>query len=67
MTVPEEAIKVAQIASLKEEQQDLARKREEAAMKKKVDELDALTKKKDEAEKKQFQKGRDDLEKALGF
>jgi hypothetical protein len=67
MTVPDEAIKTAQVASLKEEQQDAARKKEEAATKKKVEELDALTKKKDEGEKKQFKKGQEDLEKALGF
>jgi hypothetical protein len=67
MTVPDEAIKAAQVASLKEEQQDLARKKEEAATKKKVEELDALTKKKDEGETKQFKKGQEDLEKALGF
>jgi HEAT repeats len=67
MTVPDEAIKTAQVASLKEEQRDLARKKEEAATQKKVEELDALTKKKDEAEKKQFKKGQEDLEKALGF
>ena len=67
MTVPDEAIKTAQVASLKEEQQDQARKKENEAAKKKSEELDALTKKKDEAEKKQFKKGQDDLEKALGF
>jgi hypothetical protein len=67
MTVPDEAIKTAQVASLKEEQQDAARKKEETATKKKVEELDALTKKKDEGEKKQFKKGQEDLEKALGF
>lgn len=67
MTVPHEGLKAAQVASLKEEQQDLARKKEDAAAKKKIEELDALTKKKDDAEKKQFKKGQDDLEKALGF
>ncbi len=67
MTVPDEAIKTAQVASLKEEQQDQARKKENEAAKKKSEELDALTKKKDETEKKQFKKGQDDLEKALGF
>jgi HEAT repeats len=67
MTVPDEAIKSAQVASLKEEQQEQARKKENEAAKKKAEELDALTKKKDDAEKKQFKKGQDDLEKALGF
>ena len=67
MTVPDEGLKAAQAASLKEEQQDIARKKEDAAAKKKVEELDALTKKKDDAEKRQFKKGQDDLEKALGF
>lgn len=67
MTAPDEGLKAAQVASLKEEHQDLARKKEDAAAKKKVEELDALTKKKDDADKKQFKKGQDDLEKALGF
>ena len=67
MTVSDEGLKAAQVASLKEEQQDLARKKEDAAAKKKVEELDALTKKKDDAEKKQFKKGQADLEKELGF
>ena len=67
MTVPDEGLKAAQVASLKEEQQDLARKKEDAAAKKKVEELDALTKKTDDAEKKQFKKGQADLEKELGF
>lgn len=67
MTVPDDAIKSAQVVSLKDEQQEQARKREEAATKKKIEELDALTKKKDEQQKKQFKKGQDDLEKALGF
>jgi hypothetical protein len=67
MTVPDDAIQTAQVASLKEEQQEQARKKENEAAKKKAEELDALTKKKDETEKKQFKKGQDDLEKALGF
>jgi hypothetical protein len=66
-TVPDQALKSAQVASLKEEQQHLAREKENAAAKKKAEELDALTKKKDEAEKKQFKKGQADLEKELGF
>jgi hypothetical protein len=67
MTVPDEAIKTAQVASLKEEQQEQARKKENEAAKKKAEELDALTKKRDDAEKKQFKKGQSDLEKELGF
>jgi hypothetical protein len=67
MTVPDDAIKSAQVVSLKEEQQEQERKRENAAAKKKAEELEALTKKKDEQQKKQFKKGQDDLEKALGF
>ncbi len=66
-TVTDEALKSAQVASLKEEHQDLARKKDEAAAKKKTEELDALTKKKDEAEKSKFKKGQADLEKELGF
>jgi len=66
-TVTDEALKSAQLASLKEEQQDLGRKKDEAAAKKKTEELDALTKKKDEAEKSKFKKGQADLEKELGF
>jgi len=66
-TVTDDALKSAQVASLKDEQQDLARKKEETAATKKAEELDALTKKKDETEKKQFKKGQEDLEKALGF
>ncbi len=57
MTVTDEGLKAAQVASLKEEQQDLARKKEDAAAKKKVEELDALTKKKDDAEKEAIQEG----------
>jgi HEAT repeat protein len=67
MTVPDEAIKAAQVVSLKEEQQEQAMKRENEAAKKKAEELEALTKKKDETEKKQFKKGQADLEKELGF
>jgi hypothetical protein len=66
-TVTDDALKSAQVASLKEEQQDIVRKKEDAAAKKKAEELEALTKKKDETEKKQFKKGQEDLEKALGF
>jgi len=53
MTLSDDAIKTAQAETLKDEQ------REEA--------LDSLTKKKDATEKKQFKKGQEDLEKALGF
>ncbi|MBA5867730.1 MAG: hypothetical protein GDA67_13645 [Nitrospira sp. CR1.3] len=70
-TVPDDALKAAQVASLQEQreeeaQQAVARKEEEAAKKREA-ELEALTKKKDAAEKKQFKKGQEDLEKALGF
>lgn len=66
-TVPDAAIKTAQVTSLDEEKEELANKAEREAMKNKQAELDALTKKKDAAEKKQFKKGQDDLEKELGF
>ncbi len=71
MTVPDGTIKTAQVASLKEQREEeafkAASKKEEEAAKKREEALDALTKKKDAAEKKQFKKGQDDLEKALGF
>lgn len=67
MTVPDDAIKTAQVTSLVQEKEDLARQKENEANKKRAEELEALTKKKDAAEKKQFKKGQDDLEKALGF
>jgi hypothetical protein len=67
MTVPDDAIKAAQVASLVSEKQEEASKKEEEAAKKREAELDALTKKKDAAEKKQFKKGQADLEKELGF
>jgi hypothetical protein len=70
-TVPDDALKAAQVASLKEQREEealnAATKREEEAAKKREAELDALTKKKDAAEKKQFKKGQADLEKELGF
>lgn len=66
-TVPDSALKTAQATSLVEEKEERANKAEGEAIKKKQAELDALTKKKDAAEKKQFKKGQDDLEKALGF
>ncbi|NOS78522.1 MAG: HEAT repeat domain-containing protein [Nitrospira sp.] len=67
MTVPDDLVKTAQVASIVEEKEELARKKESEALKKRAAELDALTKKKDEAEKKQFKKGQADLEKELGF
>jgi hypothetical protein len=60
MTISDDAIKTAQADTLKDEQQ-------EAAGKKRQEALEALTKKKDEVEKKQFKKGQADLEKELGF
>ncbi|MBH0198829.1 MAG: HEAT repeat domain-containing protein [Nitrospira sp.] len=67
MTVPDEAIKAAQAISLAQEKEDIANQVESEAIKKKQAELDSLTKKKDAAEKKQFKKGQEDLEKELGF
>jgi len=70
-TVSDDAIRAAQVASLKEQKEGEARqaatKREEEAAKKREAELDSLTKKKDATEKKQFKKGQSDLEKELGF
>jgi hypothetical protein len=70
-TVPDEALKAAQIASLKEQReedaQQAASKKNEEAAKKREAELDSLTRKKDAAEKKDFKKGKSDLEKELGF
>ena len=70
-TVPDDALKAAQVASLREQREEEALKatikREDEAAKKREAELDALTKKKDAAEKKQFKKGQADLEKELGF
>ena len=69
--VPDEALKAAQVASLKEqteeEEHQAASKKEEEAAKKREAELESLTKKKDAGEKKQFKKGQSDLEKELGF
>ncbi len=67
MTVPDEAIKAAQVASLVREKEEEARKKESEAQRKRAEELQSLEKKKDEQEKKKFKKGQDDLEKALGF
>ena len=70
-TVPDDALKAAQVASLKEQKEEEAlkasTKKEEEAAKKREAELDSLTKKKDATEKKQFKKGQSDLEKELGF
>jgi hypothetical protein len=70
-TVPDDALKAAQVASLKEQKEEealkAANKKEEEATRKREAELDSLTKKKDAAEKKQFKKGQSDLEKELGF
>jgi hypothetical protein len=70
-TVPDDALKAAQVASLKEQKEEEAlkasTKREEEAAKKREAELESLSKKKDAAEKKQFKKGQADLEKELGF
>lgn len=67
MTVPDEAIKAAQVASLAREKEEEARKKENEAQRKRAEELQSLEKKKDEAEKKKFKKGQADLEKELGF
>jgi HEAT repeat protein len=67
MTVPDDAIKTAQVASIAEEKEELALNKENEALKKREEALEALTKKKDEAEKKKFKKGQADLEKELGF
>jgi hypothetical protein len=66
-TVSDGLIKNAQAASLAEEQEEMANKAEGEALKKKMAELEALTKKKEAADRQQFKKGQDDLEKALGF
>lgn len=67
MTVPDDAIRKAQVTSLGEEQEELVRKKEDAARKKRETALEELVKKKDEEQKKTFKKGQDDLEKELGF
>lgn len=67
MTVPDDTIKTAQAASIAEEKEELARNKENEALKKREEALEVLTKKKDEAEKKKFKKGQADLEKELGF
>ena len=65
MTVPDDAIKAEQVASLAREKEEEARKKENEANRKRAEELQSLEKKKDEQEKKKFKKGQDDLEKAL--
>ncbi|MEO6308712.1 MAG: HEAT repeat domain-containing protein [Nitrospiraceae bacterium] len=67
MTVPDDTIKTAQAASLAEEKEELARKKEDDVAKKRGEALESLTKKKDDQQKKQFKKGQADLEKELGF
>ncbi|MDE3041987.1 MAG: HEAT repeat domain-containing protein [Nitrospirota bacterium] len=67
MTVPDHAIKTAQVASLVREKEEEVRKKENEALKKREEALEAITRKKDEAEKKKFKKGQSDLEKELGF
>jgi hypothetical protein len=67
MTVPDDAIKGAQVASLAREKEEAARNKENEALKKRAEALDNLTKKKDEQEKSKFKKGQADLEKELGF
>lgn len=71
MTVPDSAVKTAQVASLKEQREEealkAASKKEDEAAKKREEALEGLVKKKDEAEKKKFKKGQSDLEKELGF
>lgn len=67
MTVPDDTIKQAQVASIAEENEELARKKEDEALKKRGEALDNLIKKKDEQDKKKFKKGQADLEKELGF
>ena len=67
MTVSDSALKTAQATSLAEEKEELANKKETELLNKRQETLDNLTKKKDTAEKKQFKKGQEDLEKELGF
>jgi hypothetical protein len=67
MTVPDDAVKTAQVASLDSEREEEAGKKENEALKKRGEALDNMVKKKDEQEKKAFKKGQSDLEKELGF
>ncbi|HEY7531694.1 MAG TPA: HEAT repeat domain-containing protein [Nitrospiraceae bacterium] len=66
-TVPDDALKAAQVASLEEERNQLAHEKEAEALKKRGEAMQDLMKKKDETEKKNFKKGQSDLEKELGF
>jgi hypothetical protein len=67
MTVPDNAIKTAQVASLGREKEEAARKKEEEALKRREQALEDALQKKDEQERKKFKKGQADLEKELGF
>lgn len=67
MTVSDEAIKAVQVATLKDEQEELAHKKAREVQRKQAEEIQSLQKKKEEQERKQFKKGQEDLEKALGF
>jgi hypothetical protein len=71
MTVPDSAVKTAQVTSLKEQREEEALKatinKEDEAVKKQQEALEDLVKKKDDTQKKQFKKGQADLEKELGF
>ena len=67
MTVPDNAVKTAQAASLVSEKQEEVHKKEGDALKKRGEALEDLVKKKDEQEKKNFKRGQADLEKELGF
>ena len=67
MTVPDNVVKTVQAASIAEEKEELARNKENEALKKRAEALESLTKKNDEQEKSKFKKGQADLEKELGF
>lgn len=67
MTVPDNLVKTAQVASLVAEKEEEVREKENEALKKRAEALQNLEKKKDEQEKKKFKKGQADLEKELGF
>ncbi|MGH7228802.1 MAG: HEAT repeat domain-containing protein [Nitrospiraceae bacterium] len=67
MTVTDDAVKAAQVASIVNEKQEEAQNKQSEAMKKREEALQDMVKKKDEQEKKKFKKGQSDLEKELGF
>jgi hypothetical protein len=67
MTVPDDAIKAAQVVSMAAEKEEEGRKKENESLKKRAEALQNLEKKKDEQEKSKFKKGQADLEKELGF